>query len=173
MFYKDIGKEFLDQNGGLSGEIMPDYLHLSRQGLRHLGQGDQGRSREARQVGQPTKRSRHSSGILLSSKDRVPLFFDRHSPVKLYAVTGISGDWPRINPMHKVDLTILTLWGLGTATMIPAREFRRMNLKTANKVVLLAALGGAFRAARPSCRRETCCRHPPPHRNRWQKVSSR
>ena len=56
-----------------------------RQGLRHLGQGDQGRYREAREVGQPTKRSRHSSGILLSSKDRVPLFFDRHSPGKLYA----------------------------------------------------------------------------------------
>jgi lysophospholipase L1-like esterase len=32
VFYKDIGKEFLDQNGGLSGEIMPDYLHLSPQG---------------------------------------------------------------------------------------------------------------------------------------------
>ena len=35
VFYKDIGKEFLDQNGGLSGEIMPDYLHLSARGLRH------------------------------------------------------------------------------------------------------------------------------------------
>jgi lysophospholipase L1-like esterase len=32
VFYKDIGKEFLDQNGGLSGEIMPDYLHLSGKG---------------------------------------------------------------------------------------------------------------------------------------------
>jgi lysophospholipase L1-like esterase len=32
VFYKDIGKEFLDQNGGLSGEIMPDYLHLSVKG---------------------------------------------------------------------------------------------------------------------------------------------
>ena len=32
MFYKDIGKDFLDQNGGLSGEIMPDYLHLSAKG---------------------------------------------------------------------------------------------------------------------------------------------
>src|SRR4051812_32784992 len=29
VFFKDIVKEFLDQNGGLSGEIMPDYLHLS------------------------------------------------------------------------------------------------------------------------------------------------
>ena len=29
---EDIGKEFLDQNGGLSGEIMPDYLHLSANG---------------------------------------------------------------------------------------------------------------------------------------------
>jgi lysophospholipase L1-like esterase len=32
VFYKDIGKEFLDQNGGLPGEIMPDYLHLSGKG---------------------------------------------------------------------------------------------------------------------------------------------
>jgi lysophospholipase L1-like esterase len=32
VFYKDIGKEFLDQDGGLSGEIMPDYLHLSAKG---------------------------------------------------------------------------------------------------------------------------------------------
>ncbi len=32
VFFKDIGKEFLDQRGGLSGEIMPDYLHLSAKG---------------------------------------------------------------------------------------------------------------------------------------------
>jgi lysophospholipase L1-like esterase len=32
VFYKDIGKEFLDQSGGLAGEIMPDYLHLSPKG---------------------------------------------------------------------------------------------------------------------------------------------
>jgi lysophospholipase L1-like esterase len=32
VFYKDIGKEFLDQDGGLSGDIMPDYLHLSAKG---------------------------------------------------------------------------------------------------------------------------------------------
>ena len=32
VYYKDIGKEFLDQNGGLSGDIMPDYLHLSAKG---------------------------------------------------------------------------------------------------------------------------------------------
>lgn len=32
VFYKDIGREFLDQNGGLSGDIMPDYLHLSARG---------------------------------------------------------------------------------------------------------------------------------------------
>ena len=31
VFYKDIGKEFLDANGGLSGEVMNDYLHLTRQ----------------------------------------------------------------------------------------------------------------------------------------------
>jgi lysophospholipase L1-like esterase len=32
VFYKDIGKEFLDRNGGLSGDIMPDYLHLTAKG---------------------------------------------------------------------------------------------------------------------------------------------
>jgi lysophospholipase L1-like esterase len=32
VIYKDIGKEFLDQSGGLSYEIMPDYLHLSAKG---------------------------------------------------------------------------------------------------------------------------------------------
>lgn len=32
VFFKDIGKEFLDANGGLPGEIMPDYLHLSGKG---------------------------------------------------------------------------------------------------------------------------------------------
>src|SRR5262249_41926803 len=32
VFYKDIGKEFLNQDGGLSGESMPDYLHLNATG---------------------------------------------------------------------------------------------------------------------------------------------
>lgn len=32
VFFKDIGKQFLDENGGLSGDIMPDYLHLSPKG---------------------------------------------------------------------------------------------------------------------------------------------
>lgn len=32
VFFKDIGKEFLDPSGGLSGDIMPDYLHLSATG---------------------------------------------------------------------------------------------------------------------------------------------
>jgi lysophospholipase L1-like esterase len=32
VLYKDIGKDFLDSSGGLSGEIMPDYLHLSGKG---------------------------------------------------------------------------------------------------------------------------------------------
>jgi lysophospholipase L1-like esterase len=32
VFYKDIGNVFLDKQGGLSGEIMPDYLHLSPKG---------------------------------------------------------------------------------------------------------------------------------------------
>ena len=42
VFYKDIGKEFLDQDGGLSGDIMPDYLHLSAKGY-DIWPGDQGR----------------------------------------------------------------------------------------------------------------------------------
>lgn len=32
VFFKDIGKEFVDAAGGLSGEVMPDYLHLSPKG---------------------------------------------------------------------------------------------------------------------------------------------
>jgi lysophospholipase L1-like esterase len=32
VLFKDIGKEFLDASGGLPGEIMPDYLHLSARG---------------------------------------------------------------------------------------------------------------------------------------------
>ncbi|MBX9579231.1 MAG: GDSL family lipase [Gemmataceae bacterium] len=32
VFFKDIGQEFLDPSGGLPGEIMPDYLHLSAKG---------------------------------------------------------------------------------------------------------------------------------------------
>jgi lysophospholipase L1-like esterase len=42
VFYKDIGKEFLDQNGGLSGEIMPDYLHLSARGYDIWGKAIKG-----------------------------------------------------------------------------------------------------------------------------------
>ena len=42
VFYKDIGKEFLDQNGGLSGEIMPDYLHLSPKGYDSWGKAIKG-----------------------------------------------------------------------------------------------------------------------------------
>jgi lysophospholipase L1-like esterase len=42
VFYKDIGKEFLDQNGGLSGEIMPDYLHLSAKGYDIWGKAIKG-----------------------------------------------------------------------------------------------------------------------------------
>jgi lysophospholipase L1-like esterase len=42
VFYKDIGKEFLDSNGGLSGEIMPDYLHLSGKGYDIWGKAIQG-----------------------------------------------------------------------------------------------------------------------------------
>ena len=42
VFYKDIGKDFLDQNGGLSGEIMPDYLHLSAKGYNIWGKAIKG-----------------------------------------------------------------------------------------------------------------------------------
>jgi lysophospholipase L1-like esterase len=34
VFYLDIGHRFLDENGMLSGEIMPDYLHLSPAGYQ-------------------------------------------------------------------------------------------------------------------------------------------
>lgn len=42
VFYKDIGKEFLDANGGLSGDIMPDYLHLSGKGYDIWGKAIKG-----------------------------------------------------------------------------------------------------------------------------------
>ena len=42
VFYKDISKGFLDQNGGLSGEIMPDYLHLSARGYDIWGKAIKG-----------------------------------------------------------------------------------------------------------------------------------
>jgi lysophospholipase L1-like esterase len=42
VLYKDIGKEFLDQNGGLSGAIMPDYLHLSAKGYDIWGKAIKG-----------------------------------------------------------------------------------------------------------------------------------
>jgi lysophospholipase L1-like esterase len=42
VFYKDIGKDFLDPSGGLSGEIMPDYLHLSARGYDIWGKAIQG-----------------------------------------------------------------------------------------------------------------------------------
>ena len=42
MFYKDIGKEFLDQDGGLSGTIMLDYLHLSAKGYDIWGKAIKG-----------------------------------------------------------------------------------------------------------------------------------
>ena len=32
--YLDIGPKFLDKEGGLTKEVMPDYLHLSRKGYR-------------------------------------------------------------------------------------------------------------------------------------------
>jgi lysophospholipase L1-like esterase len=42
VFYKDIGKDFLDPSGGLSGEIMPDYLHLSARGYDVWGKAIKG-----------------------------------------------------------------------------------------------------------------------------------
>jgi lysophospholipase L1-like esterase len=42
VFFKDIGKDFLDKNGGLSGEIMPDYLHLSAKGYDIWGMAIKG-----------------------------------------------------------------------------------------------------------------------------------
>ncbi|MFO0877762.1 MAG: GDSL-type esterase/lipase family protein [Gemmataceae bacterium] len=42
VFYKDIGKEFLNKDGGLPGEIMPDYLHLSGKGYAIWGKAIQG-----------------------------------------------------------------------------------------------------------------------------------
>jgi lysophospholipase L1-like esterase len=42
VFYKDIGKEFLDEQGGLSGAIMPDYLHLSAKGYDLWGKAIKG-----------------------------------------------------------------------------------------------------------------------------------
>jgi len=42
VFYKDIGKEFLDKEGGLPKEIMPDYLHLSAKGYDIWGNAIKG-----------------------------------------------------------------------------------------------------------------------------------
>lgn len=42
VFYKDIGKEFLDASGGLPAEIMPDYLHLSAKGYDLWGKAIKG-----------------------------------------------------------------------------------------------------------------------------------
>jgi lysophospholipase L1-like esterase len=42
VFYKDIGKEFLDKEGGLSKDIMPDYLHLSGKGYDIWGKAIKG-----------------------------------------------------------------------------------------------------------------------------------
>jgi lysophospholipase L1-like esterase len=42
VFYKDIGKEFLEQNGDLSGEIMPDFVHLSPKGYDLWGKAIKG-----------------------------------------------------------------------------------------------------------------------------------
>jgi lysophospholipase L1-like esterase len=41
VFYKDIGKEFLNPDGSLSPEIMPDHLHLSAKGYDRWGKAIQ------------------------------------------------------------------------------------------------------------------------------------
>jgi len=40
--YKDIGKEFLAKDGGLPGDVMPDYLHLSGKGYDIWGKAIKG-----------------------------------------------------------------------------------------------------------------------------------
>lgn len=42
VFYKDIGQQFLDKNGGLASDIMPDYLHLSPRGYDIWGKAIKG-----------------------------------------------------------------------------------------------------------------------------------
>jgi lysophospholipase L1-like esterase len=42
VFYKDIGKQFLGREGGLSGAVMPDYLHLSPEGYDIWGKAIKG-----------------------------------------------------------------------------------------------------------------------------------
>jgi lysophospholipase L1-like esterase len=42
VFYKDIGKEFLTKDGGISEDIMPDYLHLSDKGYELWGKAIKG-----------------------------------------------------------------------------------------------------------------------------------
>jgi lysophospholipase L1-like esterase len=42
VFYKDIGKEFLDKDGGLPADIMYDYLHLTAKGYDLWGKAIKG-----------------------------------------------------------------------------------------------------------------------------------
>jgi lysophospholipase L1-like esterase len=42
VFYRDIGKDFLNEEGGLPGSIMPDYLHLSPKGYAIWGKAIKG-----------------------------------------------------------------------------------------------------------------------------------
>ena len=42
VFYKDIGDKFLDKDGSLSKEIMPDYLRLSHEGYKIWAEAIQG-----------------------------------------------------------------------------------------------------------------------------------
>lgn len=42
VMYKDIGKAFLNKDGGLPGDIMPDYLHLSGKGYDIWGKAIKG-----------------------------------------------------------------------------------------------------------------------------------
>jgi lysophospholipase L1-like esterase len=42
VFYKDIGKQFLDKDGGLSADVMKDYLHLTPKGYDVWGRAIRG-----------------------------------------------------------------------------------------------------------------------------------
>ncbi len=91
VFYKDIGKEFLDQNGGLSGEIMPDYLHPYAKGWATFGVSIKGDIEKlVKQMGQPGGKPNWCSGTRQSSV-RVA-----HGILREFRYTKLSAD---LSPM--------------------------------------------------------------------------